>query len=60
MLGISKKEKKPEEPQYYMSRVQMPVMNYKVYHMGKVENTYIYAGVCDRSGSGISVLWRLV
>lgn len=37
MLGISKKEKKPEEPQYYMSRVQMPVMNYKVYHMGKVE-----------------------
>lgn len=37
MFGISKKEKKPEEPQYYMSRVQMPVMNYKVYHMGKVE-----------------------
>ena len=37
MLGISKKEKKPEEPQYYMSRVQMPVMNYKVYHMCKVE-----------------------
>ena len=37
MLGISKKEKKPEEPQYYMSRVQMPVMNYKVYHMGAVE-----------------------
>ena len=37
MLGISKKEKQPEEPQYYMSRVQMPVMNYKVYHMGAVE-----------------------
>jgi tight adherence protein B len=36
MLG-NKKDKKPEEPQYYMSRVQIPVMNYKVYRMGKVE-----------------------
>lgn len=32
-----KKEKKEEEPQYYLSETNMPVLNYKVYYMTKIE-----------------------
>lgn len=32
-----KKEKSPQEPQYYMSKVNTPVLNYKVYYMKATE-----------------------
>lgn len=53
---FKKKEKKPEEPQYYMSRVQIPVMNYKVYHMGKAEKllTFLVAFI---AGAAVAYLF---
>lgn len=42
MAKKTKKEKPPVEPQYYMSRVQIPVMNYKVYHMSPLEKVLTF------------------
>ena len=37
-MGLfTKKEKEPMEPQYYMSAVNVPAYNYRVYHMPKKE-----------------------
>ncbi|MGN0393767.1 MAG: type II secretion system F family protein [Coprococcus sp.] len=46
-MSDKKKQRKIEEPQYYMSRVQIPVMNYKVYHMSVAETivTFLVAFV---------------
>ena len=32
-MGLFTKEKKPLEPQYYVSATNMPTYNYNVYHM---------------------------
>lgn len=42
MAKKNKKEKPPVEPQYYMSRVQIPVMNYKVYYMSPLEKALTF------------------
>ena len=34
---FKKKKEKELEPQYYMSETNMPVLNYRVYYMGKIE-----------------------
>ena len=37
-----KKEKKPVEPQYYMSATNIPTYNYKVYHMSPMEKVLYF------------------
>ena len=37
-----KKEKKPVEPQYYVSATNIPTYNYKVYHMKAVEKLFYF------------------
>ena len=37
--GICMSKKKEREPQWYMSEVGVPVYNYHVYYMKKVEKT---------------------
>lgn len=39
----NKKEKKPVEPQYYMSATHIPAYNYKVYHMKAMEKCLYFA-----------------
>lgn len=42
-MGLfTKKEKTPPEPQYYMSKVNTPVLNYKVYYMKKTEKVFYF------------------
>ena len=41
MALFSKKEKRPMEPQYYMSATNMPTYNYKVYYMS-IKEKIIY------------------
>lgn len=42
---FKKKKEKELEPQYYMSETNMPVLNYRVYYMGKLEKilTFLFA-----------------
>lgn len=44
---FKKKKEKELEPQYYMSETNMPVLNYRVYYMGKLEKilTFLFAFV---------------
>lgn len=37
-----KKNKKEKEPQYYTSATNMPVLNYKVYYMSKLEKSMYF------------------
>ncbi len=42
-MGLfTKKEKKEQEPQYYMSATNMPTYNYKVYHMSSLEKVLYF------------------
>ena len=42
-MGLfSKKEKKPLEPQYYMSATNIPTYNYKVYYMKPIEKVLYF------------------
>ena len=42
-MGLfTKKEKKEEEPQYYLSATNIPTYNYKVYYMSKLEKVIYF------------------
>ena len=46
MIGMglfTKKNKTDIEPQYYMSKINTPVLNYKVYYMKKIEKIFYFA-----------------
>lgn len=43
MAAKDKKEKKPKEPQYYMSPTNIPTINYKVYYMTVIEKVIYFA-----------------
>lgn len=42
MGGKNKKEKKPKEPQYYMSPTNIQTINYKVYYMSAIEKVLYF------------------
>lgn len=56
MLGKAKKEKKAEEPQYFMSATNMPTYNYKVYHMSKKEKI-LYFLLAFAAGAAVGYLF---
>ncbi len=51
-----KKEKKPIEPQYYMSATNIPTYNYKVYHMKMIEKI-LYFIVAFVVGAAVGYLF---
>ncbi len=51
-----KKEKKPIEPQYYMSATNIPTYNYKVYHMKPIEKL-LYFLVALIAGAAVGYLF---
>lgn len=51
-----KKNKKEKEPQYYTSATNMPVLNYKVYHMSKLEKS-IYFLLAFLVGAAVGYLF---
>ena len=51
-----KKNKKEKEPQYYTSATNMPVLNYKVYYMSKLEKS-IYFLLAFLVGAAVGYLF---
>ncbi len=41
-MGLFKKEKKEQEPQYYLSATNIPTYNYKVYYMKPIEKVLYF------------------
>lgn len=55
-MGLLSKEKKVEEPQYYMSDTNIPTYNYKVYHMSNLEKILTFL-VAFAVGAGVGYLF---
>ena len=56
-MGIfTKGEKKPSEPQYYMSKINVPTLNYKVYYM-KLSEKIIYSILAFVVGAVVGYLF---
>lgn len=36
-MGLFKKDKKEKEPQYYLSKINTPALNYRVYYLSGKE-----------------------
>ena len=53
---MAKKEKKPQEPQYYMSATNVPTYNYKVYYMSVAEKI-IYFILAFAVGAAVGYLF---
>ncbi len=55
-MGLFIKKKVPEEPQYYLSKINTNVYNYKVYHMS-VKEKVIYALAAFVVGAAVGYLF---
>lgn len=53
---MAKKEKKPQEPQYYMSATNIPTYNYKVYYMSIAEKI-LYFVLAFAVGAAVGYLF---
>ena len=56
LFTTNKKEKKPLEPQYYVSKTNMPTYNYRVYYMSLVEKV-LYFLVAFAAGAAVGYLF---
>lgn len=50
-MGLLKKDKKPKEPQYYVSKINTPVLNYNVYVMNGGERLLFTAALFILGGA---------